>query len=179
MEISPKSDKEQFLELFDAHEGADEVVAELITSIPGIDEAMSFAEMMRTVLELPFKTVLFDTAPTGHTLRLLNFPDVLERGLNKIVSMKNVFDLLLTSMQQNPEEVYGMMFNRITEMKQIVENVNEQFRDARQTTFIAVCIPEFLSIYETERLVQELCKCRIDIGHVVVNQVVFENAECR
>lgn len=149
---------------------------DLMASVPGIDEATSFGEVIKSLDEYNFDLIIFDTAPTGHTLRLLNFPNILEKGLLKLIELKDKFGGMLQQFQTmmseqgtNPEDIQKRLFDGINGMKTKIEEVNEQFKDAEKTTFIAVCIPEFLSMYETERLAIELAKQEIDIHNIVIN----------
>lgn len=153
-------------------------LAEISSSIPGIDEAMSFAEVMKRVQSMDYSCIVFDTAPTGHTLRLLQFPTTLEKGLGKLMSLKDSFGGILStasSLLSGPgsEDMLTGIMEKLEKLKEIVEEVNAQFKSADLTTFVCVCIPEFLSLYETERLVQELAKFEIDCRNIVINQVIF------
>jgi arsenite-transporting ATPase len=152
---------------------------DLQNSIPGIDEAMSFSELMKQVQQLDFDVVVFDTAPTGHTLRLLSFPTILEKAFAKVWELKDRFGGLigqataLLSGGNNPAAAQEQLLGKLEETRAVINKVNQAFQDPAKTTFVCVCIPEFLSIYETERLVQELSKYGIDSHNIVVNQVLF------
>lgn len=72
---------------------------DMMASVPGIDEATSFGEVIKSLDEYNFSLIIFDTAPTGHTLRLLNFPNILEKGLVKLIELKDKFGGMFSQVQ--------------------------------------------------------------------------------
>ncbi|KAI8633926.1 putative arsenite translocating ATPase [Xylariaceae sp. FL1651] len=154
------------------------MMQDLAFAIPGIDEAMSFAEVLKQVKSLSYEVIIFDTAPTGHTLRFLQFPSVLEKALAKISQLSNQYGPLLNGFLgsqgqlPNGQNINDMM-EKLEGLRQTISEVNTQFKDENLTTFVCVCIAEFLSLYETERMIQELGSYSIDTHCIVVNQLLF------
>lgn len=112
-------------------------MSEIMGSIPGIDEATSFGQILKNLDQYDFDLVIFDTAPTGHTLRLLGFPKILEKGIVKLIELKEKFGGMISTMngmmggqggqQQDPEEIHKKLFEAMDGMKSKIEEINKQF----------------------------------------------------
>ena len=88
------------------------------------------------------------------------FRSTLENTLGKLLSMSSSFMPMIKQMgalmgiNANIEETTA----KLHETLESVREINKQFKDPEITTFVCVCIAEFLSMYETERLIQALLK---------------------
>lgn len=155
------------------------LMGDMSMALPGIDEAMGFAQVMKLIQSMEYSVIVFDTAPTGHTLRFLSFPAIMEKALGKFSQLGGRFG----GMFQQLTSMMGMsmdqdaLFSKINEMTAVVKEVNRQFQNPDLTTFVCVCISEFLSLYETERMIQELTAYHIDTHNIVVNQLLFPSKE--
>lgn len=147
-------------------------------NVPGIDEAVSFMEIMKQVRSMDYDIVLFDTAPTGHTLRLLAMPEAVEKMLQQSLLLQSRFGGMIGGMMRSfgLTESTEEQRKRLEELAAAARDVVAQFKDPERTTFIPVMIPEFLSLYETERLIQELDKFDMDVSSVVINQLLPDDA---
>jgi len=153
------------------------IIKQTTKSLPGIDEITVFAEIMREIKRHHFDVVVFDTAPTGHTLRLLSLPATLNETLDQVMDVKGLGALVNTASQMmtNATGVTSDdMKLKLEKWRASIQEVQQQFQDHNKTTFVCVCIPEFLSVYETERLIQELMKYDISCENIVVNQLVLK-----
>lgn len=187
MEIDPEaamSDLQQQAVQYnnDPNDPLKSMMSDLTGSIPGIDEALSFMEVLKHIKSqkntgddvVNYKTIIFDTAPTGHTLRFLQLPSTLEKLLGKFQELSGKLGPMMSMLGGGQQQE---IFGKLNELQTNVAEVNDQFTNADLTTFVCVCISEFLSLYETERMIQELMSYNMDVNSIVVNQLLFAEGE--
>ena len=60
----------------------------MMSSSPGIDEVAAFDKFMQYMTTEEYDVIIFDTAPTGHTLRLLSFPEMMDSWMGKLIKSR-------------------------------------------------------------------------------------------
>lgn len=130
--------------------------------------------------------VVFDTAPTGHTLRMLQLPEVLDSVVGKALNVKQKYDSVkgkvssvIPGGDDADESDKDLEDVDIEETKNKMERVADILTDPSKTQFYAVMEAEELSLLETRRLESELDEYEIPVGGVFVNKVLKDvNEDC-
>ena len=150
---------------------------------PGIDEAAAFDKFLQYMTTDEYDIVIFDTAPTGHTLRLLSFPEMMDSWMGKMIkirrqvgSMAKAFKNIMPFMGDEEEEDKAL--EDMEETKKHIREARGIMADPERTTFKTVIIPEEMSIYESERAMEALKKYNMHTDGVIVNQIQPEEADC-
>ncbi|MFC6826424.1 ArsA family ATPase [Halopelagius fulvigenes] len=147
-------------------------------SMPGADEAAAMQQLLAYLDDPRFDRVVVDTAPTGHTLRLLELPEVMDSMLGRIARMKQQF----SGMMDQIKGLFGGGTNDsgmgdLDELRERIERLRRVLRDPSKTDFRVVMIPEEMSVVESKRLVERLDGYEIPVQTLVVNRVMENLAD--
>lgn len=161
-----------------AEQLADLKLGELLdTPPPGLDEAAAIAKVVQFVQGaeyVRFTRIIFDTAPTGHTLRLLGLPDFVDASLGKIIRLRRKLGGAGAAVRSlfGTEEQQDGAVAKLEQLQERIRIVQKLFRDKEQTEFIIATIPTFLAVNESARLLGSLRDDGIPCKRIIVNQVV-------
>ena len=149
--------------------------------IPGGDEVAAL-EYVARYADAGYDHVVFDTAPTGHTLRLLDLPDVLAETLGVAGDVQKRVrraGRAAKSMVLGPAAYWGSSdADEVTSLQERVSRVGDLLRDPTRTNFRVVLTPERMAIAEADRLVARLSEADIAVDSLVVNRVFENEADC-
>ncbi|GJD09239.1 Putative arsenical pump-driving ATPase [Galdieria sulphuraria] len=152
---------------------------------PGADEFIALTKVFvssETTSNRKYDYLVIDTAPTGHTIRLLAFPDFLSRFLSKALALRgkldgalnrvnNLFSLVRDKHSFN-KNVISNAVKRITQFQEQMQQFHDQLRDTSRTDFIVVTIASNLSLEESTRLVYYLKTQQFHLERLIVNQLI-------
>ena len=152
---------------------------EYIGGAPGIEEEYMLNYILELVEGGKYDVVVWDTAPAGHTLRLLHLPQIflkhLEAATKFYMNLYSYFEKLKETVKLKRGK--RSLLEIISGWEDLAEKVVTFIRDPRKSEFIIVTIPEALGVKQTERIIRDFDEYQLRVNHLIVNYVIRE-ADC-
>ncbi len=142
-------------------------VVDYVGMAPGIQEEFMLDFILEQVRGGRYDLVVWDTAPAGDTLRLLELP-------HKFLSHLRVAPKMYLSVRDKLQLKKVPFLELIESWRELSEEITGFFRDPANAEFVLVTIPEALGVYQARRLVGNFAEFGLDIRHLVVNNVITE-----
>lgn len=145
-------------------------------SLPGMDEVFAIIEIANLLKEESYDLLILDTAPTGHTVRMLALPKQMQKWIE-------VMDLMQHKHRYMAAHFMGKKYVKdecdifLDNLSADINSVKKLLSDMHITRFVTVMIPEPMSIYETRRMISSLEKMKIPFKEIIVNRMAVAD-EC-
>ncbi len=141
-----------------------------MTSFPGMDEFFALDEILKLVQSCDYDIIVFDTAPTGHTLKALNAPAAIRTFLLRILRMKAKIDNLKSFMLKKGDT--PTLIAHLEDICAKVERLTLILRNPKFVNINLVSIPSEAGFQECFRTIQFLKKMEIPVGNIIVNNIM-------
>jgi arsenite/tail-anchored protein-transporting ATPase len=150
---------------------------DMAAASPGLAEVALLDRMIDLIVEREqaYDLVVFDTAPTGHTLQLLRMPEAMTTWIQALVKHRRA--LLEIDRGSGGEPAAALADPILAALERRHERLAQlrvRVTDRGWTSFVLVTIPERLAIEETARAADLLSDTNVDIGGLVVNRILPE-----
>jgi arsenite-transporting ATPase len=151
----------------------DDINQFLSLSLPGLDELMAFFEISAWVEARRYDCIVVDTAPSGHTLRLLAMPELIGRWLGALEALlaKRRYMRRVFSRDGGPDRLDLFVSN----WKSSLQRMESLLRDPARSQFVPVTIAEPLGVHVTLALLRDLSARKIPAPELIVNRLHFES----
>ncbi|MDT4965750.1 MAG: arsenite/tail-anchored protein-transporting ATPase, partial [Acidobacteriota bacterium] len=144
-------------------------------SLPGMDEIMALFELSELDLEGGYSRVMVDTAPSGHTSRLLQLPEVFSRMVAALDRMADKHRYLVAHFARGARIGEDEVDRFLRELSERIERVRAMLHDNERMSFTLITIPEPMSVEETTRYFAYLNDRGIPVGNLIINRVESEH----
>ncbi len=154
----------------------------MLGEAPGVDEFISLDLLLETMTTDRFDEVVFDTAPTGHTLRLLLLPRMLDGWIGRMIALRGFFSRFGRAIRKlvprGERKDLPDVSEDLKSARERMAAVRELIKDPDRTRFALVTIPEAMSVFETRRTLQQLRDNDIPVGVVIANMIQPDSETC-
>ncbi len=167
----------QYLSLLLNTTGLDEILAEELAILPGMEEVSLLLYINRYVQQKKFEVIILDCAPTGESLRFISIPTTLEWYMGKIFKMEKTLARLVRPLAKRiydvplPGEDY---FDALEKLFERLRGVDRILTDPQITTVRLVTNPEKIVLKETQRAYMYFSLYRMLIDGIIMNRILPE-----